>query len=130
MSADKGWECAAAKGTSSEAAYAHCDWPHCGCDPYANRVMDALEEASPQTALQPISCAPKDGTPILIWCEESIQDDTRPKPYVTTSRWVEEKRERWEWVSDTQQELRTEDASHWDCWELPTHWMHLPEPPK
>jgi ssDNA-binding Zn-finger/Zn-ribbon topoisomerase 1 len=32
-----------------------CDWPGCGCDPYANKVLEALEEAriAPQPAPEP-----------------------------------------------------------------------------
>lgn len=22
-----------------------CDWPFCGCDPYANKVIDAIDES-------------------------------------------------------------------------------------
>lgn len=39
----KPWECAARKSVLPEPA--DCDWPICGCDPYADKVIAALEEA-------------------------------------------------------------------------------------
>ncbi len=40
------WECAARKqGTAGGNEPADCDWPLCGCDPYANKVTAALDEA-------------------------------------------------------------------------------------
>lgn len=33
------------QGTAGGNDPADCDWPKCGCDPYAERVIDALEEA-------------------------------------------------------------------------------------
>ena len=40
------WECAARKqGTAGGNDPADCDWPLCQCDPYANKVMAALDEA-------------------------------------------------------------------------------------
>lgn len=36
------WDCGARKQSLPEPA--DCDWPVCGCDPYANKVMEALEE--------------------------------------------------------------------------------------
>jgi hypothetical protein len=39
------WTCAArAQGTAGGNDPADCDWPGCGCDPYATRVIEALEE--------------------------------------------------------------------------------------
>jgi hypothetical protein len=42
-----GWTCAARKqGTAGGNAPVECDWPGCGCDPYANKVLAALDEAA------------------------------------------------------------------------------------
>jgi hypothetical protein len=79
---------------------------------------------------QPIASAPRDGTWIMILCAESIQEADMPKPCVFTARWVTAWHEWWESVSETRKELRKEDASRWSCYEYPTHWMPLPEPPK
>lgn len=37
------WTCAARKQSLPEPD--DCDWPVCGCDPYAMRVIDALQES-------------------------------------------------------------------------------------
>lgn len=38
--------CAARKqGTAGGNDSADCDWPGCGCDPYAQKVIDAIEES-------------------------------------------------------------------------------------
>lgn len=40
------WTCAARKqGTAGGNEPADCNWPMCGCDPYANKVIDALQES-------------------------------------------------------------------------------------
>lgn len=39
------WVCATrAQGTAGGNDLADCDWPMCGCDPYANKVVAALNE--------------------------------------------------------------------------------------
>lgn len=38
--ASGGWRCADLRQDT-----AGCDWPLCGCDPYANKVVTALDEA-------------------------------------------------------------------------------------
>ena len=39
------WVCGARKqGTAGGNDPADCDWPTCGCDPYATKVIDALVE--------------------------------------------------------------------------------------
>jgi len=78
---------------------------------------------------QPIETAPKDGTPVLLFAEASIQHDSAPKPFVHVSRWVRETREWWEPKSAWKMRLVVEDASHWESWEIPTRWMPLPSPP-
>lgn len=41
-----GWQCAARKqGTAGGNVPADCNWPVCGCDPYADKVIAALQEA-------------------------------------------------------------------------------------
>lgn len=43
---DEKWTCAARKqGTVFGNDPADCDWPMCGCDPYANKVVEALQES-------------------------------------------------------------------------------------
>lgn len=37
------WECAGRKQAQPEPG--ECDWPVCGCDPRANKVIDALQES-------------------------------------------------------------------------------------
>ncbi|MBM7046086.1 hypothetical protein [Rhizobium lusitanum] len=55
---DDAWTCAARKqGTTGGNDPADCNWPMCGCDPYADKVIAALEEsgalsASPSDAEQ------------------------------------------------------------------------------
>lgn len=40
------WECAARRqGTAGGNEPADCNWPVCGCDPTANKVIEALEES-------------------------------------------------------------------------------------
>lgn len=38
------WECKARKSHTAFSP-AECNWPFCGCDPYADKVMDALQES-------------------------------------------------------------------------------------
>jgi hypothetical protein len=39
------WECAARRqGTAGGNDPADCDWPICGCDPHANKVIEALAD--------------------------------------------------------------------------------------
>ena len=40
------WSCGARKqGTSGGNDPADCNWPVCGCDPYATKVIEALDES-------------------------------------------------------------------------------------
>jgi hypothetical protein len=44
-SAHPSWVCAARKqGSAGGNAPAECDWPTCGCDPYADRVIWSLKD--------------------------------------------------------------------------------------
>jgi hypothetical protein len=55
-----------------------CDWPFCGCDTHAQRVLESIEESGfqlkrscpPADGWQPIATAPKDGKPILVWAPD------------------------------------------------------------
>ncbi|MGF6434361.1 hypothetical protein [Bradyrhizobium elkanii] len=48
------WECAARKqGTTGGLAPADCDWPGCGCDPAANKVLQALDESGFEITKKP-----------------------------------------------------------------------------
>lgn len=41
----KPWKCKARAAGSTGGNYPQdCDWPVCGCDPYADKVIDALED--------------------------------------------------------------------------------------
>ncbi len=41
-----GWQCGARKqGSAGGNDPADCDWPFCGCDPYADKVLSAAEES-------------------------------------------------------------------------------------
>lgn len=43
--AHEGWQCAARRsGTAGGNDPADCDWPHCGCDEHATKVLQSLEE--------------------------------------------------------------------------------------
>lgn len=39
------WRCAALTQPNGPGDPPECDWPTCGCDPAANKVIEALEEA-------------------------------------------------------------------------------------
>lgn len=79
---------------------------------------------------EPIETAPKDGTWFVGLCTESIQDETMPKPYVLTTRWVFEYSETWERRDpDTQKRVR-HDWSHWEGYETPVFWRPLPSMPQ
>lgn len=48
------WECSARKqGTPGGNDPADCDWPGCGCDPQANKVLEAIDEAGLQITKKP-----------------------------------------------------------------------------
>lgn len=83
---------------------------------------------------QPIETAPKDGTPVDLWCVNEvdairIEDGSHPVGVRLTDCWWEG-----EW-------MRLMDDGYWDPVEgepggayglppwTPTHWMPLPEPP-
>lgn len=41
----EGWQCAARRsGTAGGNDPADCDWPHCGCDEHASKVLESLQE--------------------------------------------------------------------------------------
>lgn len=79
---------------------------------------------------QPIETAPKDGTWIVLLIPKSCQDSNRPKPWVETARWVEDHIESWDQIDENTKRRKFNDYSHWSCYETPTHWQPLPEPPK
>ncbi|MFK4507677.1 hypothetical protein LPJ38_24160 [Bradyrhizobium daqingense] len=40
------WQCAVRQRKLASAEIAQdCDWPFCGCDPYADKVLDAIAES-------------------------------------------------------------------------------------
>lgn len=71
---DRYFVCGARNSSMGAATPADCDWPVCGCDPYAGSVIGALDEAGafvmPPNTWQPIDTAPKDGTWILGWARK------------------------------------------------------------
>lgn len=40
-----GWQCGADRSGVAGNHPEDCDWPFCGCDPYANQVLEAIEES-------------------------------------------------------------------------------------
>ena len=64
-----------------------CDWPHCDCDPAANRVMGALQEEGLTLIRdwQPIATAPKDGTPFLCGFWDRTKSDYF---WITKAHWA------------------------------------------
>lgn len=125
---------------------ADCDWPVCGCDPAADRVIASLEEngiiASPlhipieagngADGWLDISSAPTDGTKFDAWCRH---------PEVPEASGVR--------FTDVQMRgdksgfgfvIHLRDGAHWHyldardpdsiypAW-FPTHWRPLPAPP-
>jgi hypothetical protein len=55
-----GWTCAAHKqGSAGGNDPQECDWPTCGCDPYADKVIASLQESGLLT--QPPSAPPEAG---------------------------------------------------------------------
>lgn len=55
------WYCKALKAGSAGGNYPQdCDWPFCGCDPAANRAIEALEESGASVTFP--SCAPPTST--------------------------------------------------------------------
>jgi hypothetical protein len=48
------WECSARKqGTAGGNNPSDCDWPGCGCDPQANKVLEAIDEAGFEIVRKP-----------------------------------------------------------------------------
>jgi hypothetical protein len=46
------WHCQARQSNTAANDPAECDWPLCGCDPYADKVIYALRESGLLTALK------------------------------------------------------------------------------
>lgn len=118
--APSSWECGARKqGTAGGNDPADCDWPVCGCDPYASKVIASLEErgslptspAAPSPGWKPIETAPKDGTKILGAAGGRVEIVAHAQHKTARAPW----RENYSLGSI--------------CFHQPTHWMPLPEPP-
>lgn len=126
------WTCKArAQGTAGGNDPADCDWPVCGCDPHADKVIAVLEESghfvarhtAPPTEL--VDNLLKAAKCVYLACEESVADDLsgRLKSAATeltrlTSELEAAKRERdfWKTSSDDWEKshkLRTIDAEHY-----------------
>lgn len=61
------WKCAARGSNMGAGDPQECDWPGCGCDPYADKVIAALGEAGKlNTGWLPIKTAPQTGEHILV----------------------------------------------------------------
>lgn len=68
-----GWECAARRATRGPNPPAECNWPVCGCDPYANKVIEALEESEAFPVCDPrrrTAWVADDGTRPSLICEQ------------------------------------------------------------
>lgn len=97
---------------------------------YERNLRDAAEAAiKAMPGWEPIETAPKDGTAILLFSPQSIQDDDALRPFYQVSRWVVEIEDLWVTIDDTTQKRMPHDNSHWENWEIPTHWMPLPTSP-
>ncbi|MCA1831253.1 MAG: hypothetical protein LC750_00635 [Actinobacteria bacterium] len=83
-------------------------------------VSDEFKELVERIAWRDIACAPKDGTFILLWCQED------------GSRWLASwQSDRWYGVDDlglTRQGQSAGDPDHVTGWFLDA-WMPLPAPP-
>lgn len=67
------WECVARKqGTAGGNDPADCDWPLCQCDPYANKVMSALDEAGFELTKKATSL--RDGRGVIETCAKIAAD--------------------------------------------------------
>lgn len=57
MSETKNFVCKARRlGSAGGNDPVDCDWPFCGCDPYANRVMEAINESGYKISRDLIQC--------------------------------------------------------------------------
>jgi hypothetical protein len=60
------WQCAARHGTTDLPAYANCDWPGCGCDPAAAKVIECLQERGELSVVPPgWKLVPMEPTPLM-----------------------------------------------------------------
>lgn len=65
---------------------------------------------------QPIKTAPKDGTRVLLWCDET--------PRIVVSEWAKfDEWQGWVFSDEALADIQPEGPS------CPTHWMPLPPPP-
>lgn len=73
------WSCAARKQSLPEPV--DCGWPTCGCDPYADKVISALEEsgalAAPPTPAPVSGAELREAAAIFRRLEKSIMTDLR-----------------------------------------------------
>lgn len=67
------FECKARKPGAAGADPIDCDWPRCGCDPYADKVVEALDEeaALSPRALQAIGAEPAN----VVSCAQLVLDE-------------------------------------------------------
>ncbi len=117
-----------------------CNWPLCGCDPHADKVISALRDqvptlhagASPApSAWRPIAETDKHGSPLLIgWLDSAGVWQAR------RAWWDPEFESEWDEKADDTRYIGawTDGAvKHWGCQERvsydPTHVAALPAPP-
>lgn len=73
---------------------------------------------------QPIETAPKDGTAVLVWCDES---DSKADPHFDVAAYVAYFGSDNGWYSD----VGSEWHGDWSRDRIfPSFWMHLPPPPQ
>lgn len=72
------WRCGARRGHIGPEVQ-DCDWPTCGCDPYANKVIDVLEESAPLVATTELKGAAGAAKKAIDkWLSDGVADELGP----------------------------------------------------
>lgn len=87
---------------------------------------------------RPIACAPRDGSPILLFDPELVRNARMPQDRrvhnhrVVVGRWhvPEKKPKQSDWVTDIRSIAHENEQAYWEADPVePTHWAPLPAPP-